>query len=128
LPDSILYPETFDKSKPAGFNGIFDWSWTKGCFGNTNIKPMDFDAVVERFRHYLVMESKEEGKEIPQGQLITLNNLYIAKDFHVMKIWGKYEPKEFIIRYPTGKEKIYHGVDSARNFVIWWFEKANKNK
>jgi hypothetical protein len=125
FPDTILYPDSFNKSKAAGFDGVFDWSWTRGCFGDTNITPMDFDAVIERLFHYFVIETKDDGVPIPQGQLITLDNLIKPKDFTVMKCWGKEEPHRFIIRYPNGIEKEYYGVDKAREILMKWFQWAS---
>ncbi len=39
LPTTIKFPETFNKSLAAGFDGAFDWSLTQGCFADTKIAP-----------------------------------------------------------------------------------------
>ncbi len=92
---------------------------------------MDFDGVVERHGHYIVFETKEVGKEIPQGQLITLEGLRSPKDFCVMKIWGKNEPEHFEASgMSNGKIWMAKGVGTkaARNFVKRWYEWANRKK
>jgi len=101
-----------------------------GCFGTTKIEPMDFDGVVERFRHFLVFETKGIGKEIPKGQLITFEGLKNPKDFCVMKIWGKNKPEYFESSFfYKGKliEEKGRGLEEAKNFIKRWFNWASKN-
>jgi len=129
-PDTIRYPNAFDRNQPAGFDGIFNWKWTEGCFGHTTIRPMDFDGVVERYGHYLVFETKDLGVEIPQGQKITLAGLRNPKDFCVMKIWGKDEPEYFKITTLHKGHLIEiegWGVNEAREYIRKWFEWANRH-
>ena len=129
-PDTIKNPRLFEQNKSANFDGLFNWKWLEGCFGETKIMPMDFDCVVERHKHYLVIETKYPDTQIPQGQLITLEGLMSPKSFCVMKIWGKEEPLYFETMFAY-KGKIYKetggGVEKAREFVKRWFENyANK--
>lgn len=129
-PPTIRNPEAFDSSPAAGFDGIFDWRWTEGCFGATKIAPMDFDGVVERRCHYLVMETKDEGKAIPTGQLITLDNLATPRSFLVMKIWGKTMPmsyrwKHTLIDGTVLSQGEGYGHDNAINLVAGWYRWAN---
>ena len=126
LPDTILYPDKFKKSLGAGFDGVFNWKWTEGCFGDTKIKPMDFDGVVERYGNYLIFETKDIGKPISLGQLITLYNLRNAKSFSVFKIWGKEVPEKLIIIQPSGKEIEYSGLENIRQRISDWFKWANR--
>lgn len=126
-PDTIWSPDSFDRSTPAGFDGIFNWKWTEGCFTG-KIEPMDFDGVVERNHHFLVMETKDVGKQIDQGQQITLDHLMAPKSFCVMRIWGKNEPQYFeatYLRNGTIQKYSNEGVEKAREFVKWWFTDAN---
>lgn len=127
LPNTIKYPETFHNSKPAGYDGVFDWSWTKGCFGNTNITPMDFDGVVERNGHCLIFESKKPGVEIPDGQKWALERLRKAKSFTVMKIWGKEIPERIEMLYKNGKVEVYEGIEAAKERVAAWFKNADSD-
>lgn len=67
---------------PAGFDGIFHWDFLlpggltrEGAFRGTAISPMDFDAAVERFRSFLVYETKVPGTSMPLGQRRTLESL-----------------------------------------------------
>ncbi len=128
LPDTIKYPHAFTTSKPAGYDGLFDWTWTKGCFGNGNITPMDFDGVVERKGHYIVFETKNLGVEISDGQKRCLDGLRYAKSFTVVKIWGKKEPEKIEIIYPNGRKKSYHGVEEVKERVRAWYRAADEEK
>ncbi len=124
-PDTIHHPAAFNRNLAAGFDGIFNWSWTQGCFGDTIITPMDFDGVVERRQHFLVFETKEPGVEISQGQLITLDSLMKPKSFFVMKIWGKNVPMRFETQFSWVNGTIAsgygEGVEMARKIVKGWF-------
>ena len=136
LPDTIKHPENFIKSQwhlecphceeIIGFDGVFDWSWTKGCFGETKITPMDFDGVVERHCHYLIFETKDVGKDIPRGQTITLNNLQRPKTFTVMNVWGKSAPEKMEIVNPVGDIITVYTIDKMKEYVSRWYEWADK--
>jgi hypothetical protein len=71
----VKFEETFEKAAPAGFDGLFDWDFIIPAFAPTKIEPMDIDGVVERKGNFLIFETKHEGKDIPLGQKITLENL-----------------------------------------------------
>lgn len=66
--------QKFQQWLPALFDGEFHWDFIRPAFKGTKIEPMDYDAVVERNGHRLIMETKESGKSIPIGQQITLTN------------------------------------------------------
>ncbi len=69
---TVLYPAAFRRSPAAGFDGVFEWDFLMPAFEGTKIMPMDFDGVVERNRRFLVFETKEGNKPIPDGQRLTL--------------------------------------------------------
>jgi hypothetical protein len=126
LLGTIRHPETFLRAAPAGFDGVFDWSWTKGCFGDTKIAPMDMDAVIERRGNFLVLETKSVGAVVPQGQLMTLKALHSLGRFTVMIIHGKSAPEVSQCWYPNSKKMAeLHGVDEAREFVARWYRWAD---
>ena len=127
LPDTIFYPDAFNESKAANFDGVFDWSWTQGCFGDTKITPTDFDGVVERNGHYLIFETKKPGVPVPRGQQWALERLRKAKSFTIMIIWGKETPEDFDMIYSSGRKKMYHGIDAAKERVSAWFRAADKD-
>ncbi len=131
-PNTILYPDAFDRNKPAGFDGVFDWAWTQGCFGDTNITPTDFDGVVERMRNYLVIETKDPDVKIKRGQLLALDNLSSPLSFLVMKIWGKTCPESFYWNhtYIDGtriSSGMGYGVAEAKKRVQDWYIWADKH-
>jgi len=82
--------EHFESSLPAGFDGVFEWDFLNGAWGQTKIQPMDIDGMVERFGHFLVFETKKnETVPIPVGQRITLEALVRTKLFVVIVLYGK---------------------------------------
>jgi len=128
LPATITNPGGFLRSPSAGFDGVFDWSWTQGCFGQGRIKPMDFDGVVERNGNFILFETKNVGVEIPRGQLITLNAAHRLGCFTIMLIYGKTSPESAEIWYPgvPAKDKFF-GLDAIRGIVANWYQHADKN-
>ena len=126
-PDTIKNPEAFNKKLPAGFDGVFDWSWTQGCFGDTKIEPMDFDGVVERKKHYLVFETKDLFVDIKEGQEIALANLNKAKTFTVIKIWGKDSPEYAEILYHNGKIEKIMDKEKIIERVKAWYKAADSD-
>jgi hypothetical protein len=127
LPSTIRNPDTFRRAAPAGFDGVFDWSWTQGCFGQTKITPMDLDGIIERKGQFLLFETKDVGVQIPQGQLITLQSLHKLNVFTVMIIHGKELPEVSHCWYPNSKAKVtLNGANEAARFVSRWFLWADK--
>lgn len=127
LPGTIKHPDTFRRAAPAGFDGVFDWSWTQGCFGAGKITPMDLDGVIERKGQFLIFETKDVGVQIPQGQLYTLQALHRLGFFTIMIIHGKMRPEVAHCWYPACSAKItLQGLEAARKFVSRWYEWADK--
>jgi hypothetical protein len=89
---AILYPQAFKRSLPAGFDGVFDWDFLRGCFPR-GIMPMDFDGVVEINSRWLIFETKDVGKDIPAGQLQALRRLFKFQSFTLVFLWGKSSPE-----------------------------------
>lgn len=128
LPATIRSPETFLAKPSAGFDGVFDWSWTEGCFGKTSITPMDFDGVVERKGNFLLFETKENGTPLPRGQEITLESALQTGHFTIVLIWGKTRPERFELWAPLSeKRRGFEGMEKAREVVSRWYEWADKN-
>ena len=136
----MLHSETaFRDTLPAGFDGLFSWDWLEGCFGETNIKAMDLDAIVERRGRFLIFETKRPGVDIPTGQRLTLEARFKTGLFTVVELWGKETPERFRAWTPPGFETaqrkttrptVWDGVAITNNnehkkFVKAWFEYAN---
>ena len=64
----------FESWLPALFDGEFDWDFLLPAFKETKIRPMDFDAVIERKGKILIFETKIPGKNIELGQALTLTD------------------------------------------------------
>lgn len=91
---TIVNHDAFKASRPAGFDGTFDWDYLLPAFEPTRIQPMDFDGVVERCGRFLVYETKAAGKVIPLGQCRALDallrlNRQAPKTFTVFHLEGK---------------------------------------
>lgn len=127
LPSTIYSPEFFLSSLPAGFDGVFDWSWTERCWDNPRDKPMDIDMFKERRGHFLVVETKHDGAPIPRGQEIAFKELHKLGVFTVMFIWGKPQPKRATAWYPSGKVVELNDLDEIVDFVRRWYKWAEKN-
>ena len=132
LPASIHSPDAFRRSLSAGFDGVFDWSWTDGLFDEKNkIKPMDFDGVVERKGQFLVFETKDIGKSMPRGQFITLKAAHDLGCFTIMLIHGKTTVEGGRIWWPSTKitkdymGQEFTGLESARGLVRSWYLNAD---
>lgn len=127
LPDTIYSPEQFMSSLPIGFDGVFDWSWTANCWDNPRDKPMDIDMFKERKGHFLVVETKKVGADIPLGQKIAFERLHKLGVFTIMFIWGKPQPEFAEAWYPTGETVQLEGVDQITDFVRRWYRYAEDN-
>ncbi len=127
LPSTIRNPAGFLRSPAAGFDGVFDWAWTQGCFGETRITPMDFDGVVERHGQLLIFETKDIGVPVKQGQLITLRAAHAKGGTTVMIIHGKRGPERSHCWYPDSRLTAdLTGEDEARAFVARWYRWADR--
>ena len=135
LPSTIKHPDTFLKSPSAGFDGVFDWSWTQGCFGEKKITPMDFDGLVERKGNFILFETKNLGVEVPVGQLYTFQSAYDLGCFTILFIQGKTKP-EFVKvwcqpNFYKGKcQEEYRPItdlEKVRKLVSDWYEFADRN-
>jgi hypothetical protein len=128
LPTTIKHPSGFARSPSAGNDGVFDWSWTQGCFGQGRISPMDFDGVVERRGNFLLFETKDLDVPVPAGQLITLKSAHSLGCFTVMLIHGKTEPERTELWFPGSAEKQHLiGKEAARQKVAAWYSWADRN-
>lgn len=127
IPETIRNIKKFNEKKPAGFDGIFDWSWCSGCFGDTKITPMDIDGIVERRGQFLIFETKDEETEVPLGQMITLERLHNLGCVTLLFIWGKTKPEKYELWFPNSDIKEQgKGVLATRTAVERWFEWADK--
>ena len=131
----IIYPKKFKQAPSANFDGLFDWDFLLSVFEGTNIQPMDIDAIIERKGKILIFETKDNGKDIPLGQRILLEQIIkIGRGkIHLIIIYGK-TPEAI-----TGMDEWYYSqngvsksgirVVKAREVlarVSKWFSWANK--
>jgi hypothetical protein len=134
LPDTIKHPETFLNSPAAGYDGVFDWSWTQGALGIGRITPMDFDGVIERKGNFLLFETKGVGVPIPLGQMYTFESAFKLGCFTIIFIEGKLSPESAKIWCANGFKnniKMDRHAETTpermHNFVADWYDYADKN-
>jgi hypothetical protein len=102
---------------------LWDWGCLDGCFGETKIAATDIDGMIERNGEFLVIETKTEGQDIPQGQRIFYDRLASKSGFTVMIVWGDPGiPSE--IQF-WGRQKYRADLDALRRAVAAWFDYAN---
>jgi len=108
---------------------LWDWACLNGCFGETRISPTDIDGFVERRGHYLVLETKLPGNNIPQGQRLTFDAMAKDGNHTIIVIWGKPGiPEKIKVITWTGEVVIKPAdIDTLRDLVGRWFNYADKN-
>lgn len=134
LPETIKHPSTFLNSPAAGYDGVFDWTWTQGCFGQTKITPMDFDGVVERKGNFIVFETKGAGVPVPKGQEYTLERAHSLGVFTIVFVAGKEQPEALKVWHAPDFRKGKKMPDfcdvtigNCQAFVKAWFTYAENN-
>jgi len=128
IPNTIKNINAFMQSPSAGFDGVFDWSYLSSAFPG-KIDLMDFDGVVERKGNFLAFETKDAGKEVPDGQMITLTQAHYLEVFTIFFLWGKVDPVRLEIWRPSGRKSLHENIDQQFVFdkCVCWFEWADKH-
>ena len=110
----------------AYVDGLWDWGVLRGCFGNTKIEPTDIDGFVERNGKFLILETKDNGVEIKQGQQLTFNALVKTGLFTIIVIWGNPgNPKRIrVITSKADRNFKNSSLEQLRDIVSQWFNYA----
>jgi hypothetical protein len=102
---------------------LWDWGFLNNCFKPTKIRVTDMDGLVERNGHFLLIEAKSLGKDIPIGQQILFNNLIKSDRWHVLILWGAPNSPEKLQLWghhsapkPTNETKVQKIV---RRWFVW---------
>jgi len=102
---------------------LWDWGFLDSCFGDTKIKVTDVDGLVERNGYFLLIETKQEGKDLPKGQSILFDHLIMNPHWAVMVVWG--EPEEPVSIQFWGCEAFQADKAKMHELVERWFQYAN---
>ena len=117
------------RNKDAFMRGLWDWKVLDGCFGDTNIHPMDVDGMVERRRHFLALEAKPPGGTLTRGQEITFMQLSRQPRTNCVVFYG--DPLEETVERITvmtngiQREEVDPSLETLRTFVSLWYAWAD---
>ena len=103
---------------------LWDWGFLDQCFGDTRIRASDVDGIVERHGHFLLIEAKSPGVNIPTGQKIMLDKFAAMPKCSVLVIWG--EPNKPEKLQIWGKPQRNATEADVQSVVTKWFAWANK--
>jgi len=110
--------------------GQWDWAILDGCFGKTRIRPTDVDGLVERKGKFLMLETKQLGATIPEGQRLT-HKAFVAQGNSVIVVWGSANHPERILAMspanPDGRLFENASLQTLKNLVTYWFERTDGN-
>lgn len=123
---TIEYFNRFWQARPAGFDGVFEWDFLKGCFPR-GIMPMDFDAVVEINGQFLVFETKAPSRTVDTGQRLTFQALLKIPNFTVFMLYGKTVPTitRLIVCRGDDRKNIYPATEAiVREEAKRWVQYA----
>ena len=112
------------RNKDVYMNNLWDWGFLESCFGGTRISPTDLDGVVERKGHFLYLEAKSPGKDVPRGQQIMFNHLIADKRATVLVIWG--EPNAPEKAQFWGCKPFIADTAKIQEVVAKWYEHADR--
>ncbi len=126
--------EKFLSDPPAEFDGIFRWDYLNSAFQEAtgrNIQLMDIDAHVEIGGHHLMIETKDEGVPIKDGQRQALLQHWAKGYTMVIFLIGKVDPIECEIYYPGGEKQHIGTVtkkklhDICKQWATWANDSRN---
>jgi hypothetical protein len=84
-----------------------DWSPFNDCFPRTGIRITDIDGMVEIGGHFLFIEWKRPGSEVPDGQMKAFQRLTNHPGITVLIVWGDTTDN------PTAW-RVIHGGDTSK--------------
>jgi len=109
---------------------LWDWAVLEGCFGQSKIKPTDIDGLVEHNGYFLMLEAKNKGVPIPQGQAI-LHNAWLEKGNSLIVVYGEPGDPQRLECYIFGKRIVREiepaTIDKLRDVVSFWYKMAHKS-
>ena len=114
----------------AYLKGVWDWGILDGCFGTGKIRPTDIDGFVEHRGHFLVLEAKGPGADIPRGQERTIEALRETGLFTIIVVWGEKDSPRRLLVLTKNSEYLYERADlqTFRNVVQWWYDGVHNRR
>ena len=112
------------KNRDAHINSFWDWSCLVGCFGDSKVMPSDIDGIIEAGGHFLLIETKSPGVEIPRGQQRMFDALVKTGYFTVIVVWG-YQSTPEVMQIWGKTERKPADLNDLRRVVKWWHDKLS---
>lgn len=78
------------RNKDRLLDGVQEWHWLSGCFGNDNVVPSDIDGFMERNGYCLFLEHKQPEGNLKAGQEKALERLARKEGCAVIVFWARY--------------------------------------
>jgi len=113
------------KNKDVYVANLWDWGFLDSCFGGTRIRVTDLDGLVERRGHFLYLEAKSPGKEVPIGQQIMFDHI-VAAGNTVLVIWG--QPNDPQAAQVWGSEVFIADTAKIQQIVARWYQCAESDR
>jgi hypothetical protein len=110
--------------------GHWDWKFIDDVLPG-RMKVSDIDGIIEKNRHFLVLEGKKPKIEIPLGQKIMLEALWKTGNCTVVYLWGEHSfVEEMEVLYPNGSrsKKKAADIQTVQKFIKWWINKVEGEK
>jgi hypothetical protein len=109
------------RSRETVAERLWDWEFLNGALPG-KIRPMDIDGIVEKNGHFLVLEGKPVGQNIPYGQRLTLERLAAQDETSVLILYGEPGDPEKMKLMGYHDEPVSTTKKRVRELVGRWVE------
>lgn len=108
--------------------GLLRFDFLGGCLPG-RAAPTDIDMVIERNGHFLVIECKRPGQQIPRGQEITFDRLLElgCGRVRILVIEG-HPPADIVACSWWGKQRESCDVQYVRDLASRWYAWATEQR
>ena len=110
------------RNEKAYMNNLWDWGFIENILPGS-CAVSDIDGIIERRGHFLLIETKGPGVEVPQGQAIMFDSLSAIPQFSVWVVWGKPGKVEAMQRW--GQAVFRADNQNLLDTVQLWWELAD---
>jgi hypothetical protein len=123
------------KNKQHFVNSLWNWDFLSSTLPG-KVRISDIDGILRNNGHFLVIETKFPGAEIPIGQTILFDQLVDTGFFTIFILWGKQPQRQpnadpiveaIQIISPNIKTSIIKSNNKkVQNGITTWYKKVGK--